>query len=382
MRHQAIVCFGFFVVLNLGVGGISLGRLRAQGQTLQPAAPQVSSEKGNQEDSSRPSSVQTTPDQSRAAGSSLSGQAVNALPAPTAMALESSADYRIGPEDVLNISVFNVPELAQTVRVANDGTIPVLLLGPVQTAGLTAEQLQQKLQRLYGKTYLQHPVVSVYVSQFNAQPVSVIGAVARPGMYQLTGKRTLIEMLSLAGGLGSRATSVAAGRTVFITRKSGFANLPMADGMKLVAPDELQIDLHRLLYSSESQLNIPIKPKDIISVSRAAVVYVTGRGVMKPGGFVLGDRSDLTVLQAIAMAEGLSSTAAAKYTRIIHTRRDGSHTYIPVNLNKVIRGKAADPVLEANDILWVPSSREKAALKQGAEAAIGTISGLLIYGRL
>ena len=298
------------------------------------------------------------------------------------MALESSADYRIGPEDVLNISVFNVPELAQTVRVANDGTIPVLLLGPVQTAGLTAEQLQQKLQRLYGKTYLQHPVVSVYVSQFNAQPVSVIGAVARPGMYQLTGKRTLIEMLSLAGGLGSRATSVAAGRTVFITRKSGFANLPMADGMKLVAPDELQIDLHRLLYSSESQLNIPIKPKDIISVSRAAVVYVTGRGVMKPGGFVLGDRSDLTVLQAIAMAEGLSSNAAAKYTRIIHTRRDGSHTYIPVNLNKVIRGKAADPVLEANDILWVPSSREKAALKQGAEAAIGTISGLLIYGRL
>ncbi len=293
----------------------------------------------------------------------------------------ASPDYVIGPEDVLNIGVFNVPDLSQTVRVANDGTIPVLLLGQMRAAGLTAAQLQQKLQRRYGQTYLQHPIVSVYVSQFNAQQVAIIGAVSRPGMYPLLGNRTLIQMLSLAG-FGNQTTSSPHGRTVLITRPGGFANLRLVDGMKLLAPDKLQINLGKLLYSGDSGLNIQIQPKDIISVSKAVVVYVTGRGVVKPGGFVLQNQNSLTVLQALAMAEGLSPNAKSKHSFIIHTQSDGSHTEISVNIAQIEKGKAPDPILQANDILWVPNSAQKAGFRQAAEAAVGTLSGLLIYGRL
>jgi polysaccharide export outer membrane protein len=290
------------------------------------------------------------------------------------------ANYLIGPEDVLDIEVFDVPELHKIVRVSNDGVIALALIGRVKAAGLTTEQLRQRLEATYGESYLQKPQVTVFVTEFHAQPVSVIGAVEKPGLYQLTGPRTLIEILSMAGGLAKRS-SAPAGKTLYVTRKEGFGDLSVAEGMQLVAPEKLEINISRLLYSHKDVLNIEIQPRDTISVTKADIVYVVG-SVRKPGGFVLEDREKVTVMQALALAEGFFGSPAKSSARVIRRAPDGSRTEIRVNLTKVLNGKAEDVEMAGNDILFVPDSASKAGLRRGADAAIGTISGLLIYGKL
>jgi polysaccharide export outer membrane protein len=286
-------------------------------------------------------------------------------------------DYVIGPEDVLSIDVFDVPELSKlVVRVANDGSISVPLLGQVHAGGLTIRQLREELQSGWGKTYLQNPQVTLFVNEFHARPVSVIGAVDKPGLYYLTGPRTLIEVLALAGGLAKVGT--APGRTLVVTRKDGFEDLQPCEGMREVAPDKAEINIPKLLYSRDSALDIPIKPFDTISVSKADIVYVVG-DVKRNGGFVLQDQEKITVLQALALAQGLNVTAAKGHTLIIRRSPDGSRTEVPLDLGKILKGKSQDVEMAGNDILFVPTSTGKAAAKRGAETAIATISGMLIY---
>jgi polysaccharide export outer membrane protein len=309
-------------------------------------------------------------------------QELNPAVAATRQPTTRSADYVLGSEDVLNIGVFDVPELSNlVVRIANDGSITLPLIGRVQAAGLTPTQLRTELETDWGKSYLRNPQVTVFLQEFHARPVSVIGAVEKPGLYPLTAPRTLVEMLSLAGGLAKRSTA-AAGRFVYVTRKGGFDNLPSVQGLRQVAPDKIEIDLRRLLYSHEDALNVEIKPLDIISVSKADIIYVGGEGVRKAGAFVLEDRDNVTVLQALAMAEGLTPNAAKSDARIIRTDPDGSRTMIPVNLKKVLKGRAPDLALTANDILFVPNSAQRALLKGGATTVVSTLSWLLVYGRI
>lgn len=287
-------------------------------------------------------------------------------------------NYILGPEDVVTIDVFDLPELSKmNVRVANDGLVSLPLIGRVQAAGLTAEQLRQELAEKWGENYLQDPQVTVFVKEFKAKPVSVIGAVEKPGLFPLTGQRTLIEMLSMAGGFGKKSTSPA-GRTVLITRKSGFKDLVPVEGMHVRGPDQIEVDLNRLLYTRDEGLNIEIKPLDIISVSKADVVYVTG-AVKKPGGFVLEDRPTMTVLQALAMAGYFTGTAAKGSARILRTNQDGSKTEVPIDLGKILKGKAGDTTLAANDILFVPDSTKKVAGSRATDAAISTVTGWLIW---
>lgn len=286
-------------------------------------------------------------------------------------------DYVLGPEDVVDIDVFNVPELSRTTRVANDGTIMLPLLGRVQAAGRTVQQLRQELESKWGKTYLENPQVVVFVKEFHAQPVAVLGAVEKPGLYQITGPRTLIEMLSMAGGLAKRGTAPA-GRTVLITRKGGFDSLEPVEGLRATGVDQIEIDLRRLLYSQDTGLNIEIRPSDTITVSKADIVYVIG-AVNRQGGYVLEDRPAITILQALAMAEGLKSSAAKKNARIIRAPEGGSRTEIPVDVSKILKGQSGDMLLAANDILYIPDSTEKMALKRGAEAIMSTVSGVLIF---
>jgi polysaccharide biosynthesis/export protein len=296
------------------------------------------------------------------------------LPEPGA-----SSDYVIGPEDLLNIDVFDVPELTRSARVTNDGTISLALIGRIKAAGLTTHQLSDKLAEMWGKQYLVNPQVNVFISEFHSQPISVIGAVEKPGVYELRGPRTLIEILSMAGGLAKIGT--VPGRTLIVTRKSGFGDLHLVNGMSLVAQNKVEIDLRRLLYSRDEGLNIEMRAYDTISVSKADIIYVVG-DVKKPGGYVMGDRAGLTVLQAVALAEGTTPTAAKKSVRIIHTAEDGSRTEIPVNLNNILNGKSQDVKLAANDILFVPGSAGKAAARRSVDAIVGTVTGMLIYGRL
>ncbi len=294
-----------------------------------------------------------------------------------AAANELSADYIIGPEDVLQITVFDVPDLNQTVRVANDGTIGLPLIGRLRASGLTADQVRDLLEKEMGKNLVQHPQVSVFVQQYHARPVSIVGAVEKPGLYQITGPRSLVEMISLAGGLAKRTTA-AAGKSVYITRPEGFKNLKIVPGMQQLSPDKISIDLKDLLYSQADSLNIQIEPHDTIAVSKADVIYVAGGGVQKPGGFILEDRDSVTVVQALAMAQGLAPNAARRRARIIHTQPDGSHVEKYIDVEKIIRDKAPDPVLAANDILYVPSSKTKAAAKKTVETIVQTVSGFLI----
>jgi len=301
--------------------------------------------------------------------------------APRNSALSSGApadsNYVLGPEDVINVDVFNLPELSKTVRVANDGMVTLPLIGRVQAAGFTAEELRKELADKWGENYLQDPQVTVFISEFKAKPVSVIGAVERPGLYPLTGRRTLIEMLSLAGGFGKRGTSPA-GRTVLVTRKSGFGDLQPVEGMHVRGPDQIEIDLNRLLYTRDEKLNLEIRPLDIISVSKAEVVYVTG-AVNRPGGFVLDDRPSLTVLQAVSMAQGLTFGAAKKSARIIRTNQDGSKREVPIDLSKILRGRGEDTPLLADDVLFIPEDAKKIVAQKGVDTGLAALTGWLIW---
>lgn len=286
-------------------------------------------------------------------------------------------NYVIGPEDVLDIDVFNVPELKRTARVSNDGMIGLALIGRVKAAGFTVDQLREQLETKYGETYLHDPQISIFVTDFRAQSVSVIGAVEKPGIYQLTAPRTLIEILSMAGGLAKRTTAPA-GRTLIITRKNGFGDLVLTDGMRLLSDDRLEIEIRKLLYSQETALNLGIKPFDTISVTKADLIYVVG-DVKKPSGIIMEDRDDLTVLQAVAMAEGVNRTASKNKAKIFRKTEDGGKIEIPVRLGDILAGKAPDPTLAANDILFIPDSRGKVMAQRGFEAAISTLSGVIIW---
>jgi len=301
-----------------------------------------------------------------------------ANPAGNSASSSSSAtdpNYILGPEDELEIEVFNVPELKETVRVAADGQVALPLIGRVQATGLTADQFRQEVADKWGENYLQDPQVSVFVKEFKARPVSVIGAVGKPDLYYLKGQRNLIEVLSMAGGFSKSSGS---GRTVVVTRKSGFKDLEVVEGMHVRGPDQIEIDLNRLLYTRDPGLNIEIKPLDIISVSKADVVYVAG-AVNKPGGFVLEDRPTVTVIQALAMAGGTASTAAKGNARILRSEKDGSKIEVPVNLKKVLKGKAEDVTLASNDILFVPDSKAKMVTQRAVDVSLSTFSGWLIW---
>ena len=290
---------------------------------------------------------------------------------------EIGPDYVIGPEDVLTIEVLELNELQQTVRVENDGTILVKLLGRVKAAGLTTGQLRDELQKSWGKKYLQDPQVSIFIRQFHARPVSVVGAVSKPGLYQLPAKRTLLEVLAMAGGLAQRTDS-AAGRTLYITRKNGFGNLPPAKGMTLVSPDRVKIDIPSLMQGQDNALNIPIKPYDIISVDRAGVVYVVGN-VKRAGGFTLADKTEISVLQALALAEGLAPNAKKHAAQIIHRTPGGGISQKRIDLGKIMDGKAPDVEMAVNDVLFVPNNKARSAGTEVAQTVISTVSGLIIF---
>lgn len=321
---------------------------------------------------------QGTEDHPPPAASPLAGAEIKG--APPQNPTNPPTDYLIGPEDLVEINVFNVPDLTRTVRVAYDGTVVLPGIGQVRASGYTPDEFSKELEQRWGKNYLVNPQVSVFVREFHSQPVSVIGAVEKPGVFEIHSHRNLVEMLSEAGGLSKMGT--VPGRWVYVTRKNGFVNdfVPV-DGIQLLSSDKVEIDLHKLLYARSDGLNITIQPFDTISVSVADVIYVVG-DVRKPGGYALDEHETLTVLQALAMAEGANTTAAKKRARIIRRKADGSRQEIPLDLGKVMDGKAGDPELAANDILFVPSSAGKTAGKKSADAIISTVSGMLIFGRL
>jgi polysaccharide biosynthesis/export protein len=304
----------------------------------------------------------------------------------------SAAEYRIGANDVLELNVFGAPELNQTVRVSAAGDISLPLAGSVKASGLTAQELEKALEDKL-RVYMNEPHVSVFVASVESHPVSVLGEVSKPGVFQIRGPKTLLELLSMAQGLADDA-----GNTVLVMRGAGLAenssevhfapaaasekphseplgaDAATADGQKTI-----DIDLKLLLDSGDPRYNVPIFPGDIIKVTKAGIVYVVG-GVKKPGGFVMRSNEEMSLLKAIALAEGVNDTAAKRHTRIIHTDEiTGQRSETPVDLGKILAGKAPDLPLRAADIVFVPRSNAKSALLKATETSVATASGFIIF---
>jgi polysaccharide export outer membrane protein len=314
----------------------------------------------------------------------------------------SAQEYRIGPEDVLAINVFEAQELNREVRVSANGEISLPLLGSVRAAGLTPRELEFVLQELLHRTYMKDPHVSVFVREMQSHPISVMGAVRRPGVFQIRGSKTLLEVLSLAEGLADDA-----GETVIILRGAALSPEPdqatyhpgpmgqpssaaqntgevqvassQFNGSPSSSENAVQVNLKELLESADSHNNPIVHPGDIVKVTRAGVVYVVGE-VRKPGGFALKSNESISVVQALALSEGLTHTAAKANARIIRTDpQNGERKETPIDLGKILAGKAPDPMLEAKDIVFVPNSAAKSTFGRGAEIAAQTVAGILIF---
>jgi polysaccharide biosynthesis/export protein len=249
--------------------------------------------------------------------------------------------YRIGPGDLLEIRVFEVKELEQVVRVSEDGSITLPLLGRVVVEGLTQEGVVKKLTDLLSAKYVKNPQVTIFIKEYRNQQVAVIGAVEKAGSYELVGRRNLLQIISVAGGF-----SETAGNQVFILREG-------PDG----TASTITIDLKDLLINGNQELNIPIEPNDVINVpvDKEIRVFVMGR-VTRPGAVRAKLSEGVTLLQAIADAGGLAE--GAKESAVTITRKDpvGKEKKIRVNLKDILRGKKKDIVLQEGDVVFVPET--------------------------
>ena len=280
----------------------------------------------------------------------------------------SDSESRIGQDDLLDITVFEAPDLNRTLRVSANGEISFQLLGPIKAGGLTPRQLELVLQELLRRTYMKDPHVGVFVRELQSHSVSVVGAVKRPGVFQIRGTKTVLELLSMAEGLADDA-----GDTVLVMRgPSGVPNQERTDEI-------VEVNLKSLMASVDPAFNLPIHPGDIVKVPRAGIVYVVGE-VKKPGGFVLRSNENITVLQALALAEGLTRTSLKSQARIIRTDQStDKRIEIPIDLGKILASKSSDSLLQPNDIFFVPDSSAKSAFYRGAEAVLSTATGVAIY---
>ena len=287
-----------------------------------------------------------------------------------------SASYAIGPGDQLTIWALGIDETnTRTVIVDPDGCIDLPMIGRVKASGRSAEQLKAALAENL-KTYVKEPEVSVSVSDYHSQPVSVVGAVKDPGVRELRGGKRLLEVLALAGGLTPDA-----GNAIYITRRKDAGDLNVPGLMKDESAESttVRIPAASLLQAGDSEYNITIRPNDTIVVPRARMVYVMGE-VNRPGGFVLNEREGLSVLQAISLAGGTTRTASSKNARILRPETaKATRTEITLNLKGILTSKAGDVELRPEDILFVPNSAAKSATIRALEAGIQISTGLIIW---
>jgi polysaccharide biosynthesis/export protein len=292
-------------------------------------------------------------------------------------------DYIISPDDELDIFVLDVQELSRTYRVSPTGMIAVpLLTKPIKAAGKSPSQLSQVIaDQLREAGMVSHPQVTIQVKQSRLHSIAIAGSVKKPQIYPVLGKTTLLDALSQAEGLADDA-----GNTAIITRGDISSRLLGLDAPKdtdadpLLNPRTVMVDLKRLIEEGDPSLNYDLYPGDRVTVQRAGIVYVVG-AVNRAGGFVLkNDREQMTVLKALALAEYVKSTAATKKTVIIrgNPKDPGGSQEIPIQLDKMLKGRIKDRVLLANDILFIPDSATKRALHRAGEAAAQAAS-LVVY---
>lgn len=288
-------------------------------------------------------------------------EAASSIHQPSRSNENAKADLRIGPGDLLDIKIYGSPELSNTVRVSDAGQITMPLVGHVEVLGLTAEDAQRRVeQQLVSGGFLRNPQVNILVKEFATQGISVLGEVAKPGVYPLLGSRRLFDALSMAGG-----TTIRAGNTVVITHR----DQPSAPEVLTLARDPMEA----------ARQNIELQPGDTVMIVKSGIVYVSG-DVKIPGGYAIESNESLTVLQAIALAQGLNPTASTKNVRIIR-KNSGVLQEIPVELKQIMQAKTSDVTLQNDDVLFIPNSASKSAARRSLESIVQVATGLAIYRR-
>jgi polysaccharide export outer membrane protein len=282
--------------------------------------------------------------------------------APTSVA---GQEYRIGKDDLLEVSVFEVPELATTGRVTANGKISLPLLGPIEVADHTLQEVEETIEEALRNAYINDPHVTIFIREYASQPVSVIGAVRVPGIYQIKGQKYLLDMLAMAQGLDQTA----AGKSIQIMRHDSDA--PQESRTITVSTEDL-------FMNGKTELNIPIQAGDVINVLQSGSIFVIGE-VMRPGEFVLRQGKDITAAQAVALGGGFSKEAKKQECLIIRIHRDGSKEEVPVNIGKILEGSLTDLPLLPNDILFVPANKVKTGLLRILDTTVATLSARLVY---
>ena len=276
----------------------------------------------------------------------------------------------------MTINVSNLPELSggRIYRVDPQGNFDMPVVGSLHAAGQSLTEVRTAIAEAL-KQYVYHPDVSLGVSQFRSQPVSIIGAVNESGVHQLEGKKTLLEVIAMAKGLRSDA-----GDSLHITRELSRGSIPLANS-RLDAAGRFytaDVNLAALIDGKSPENNIPVESDDVVSIPPADLVYVIG-AVTRPGGFVLSQRKNMSVLQALSLAGGLSKNASAKNARILRPTGQIKPVEILLNVNSILRGKSEDLKLNASDILFIPDSAAKTALGKVAETALQAATGAAVY---
>jgi len=267
---------------------------------------------------------------------------------------------KISSGDLLELVVFDCPELSGKLRVNAAGEVTVPVAGAVKIAGLSAEEAASAIEEDFrAKDVLKNPHATVFILEYATQGITVAGEVKNPGIYPLLGSHSLMDLISAAGGVTPRA-----GSAVTVTHRSNPEH-----------PEIVQI-------SSEAgsvAAKLDILPGDTVTVSRAGIVYVVG-DVGKPGGFVI-ESNDLSTLQAIALAQGVNKTASENKARLIRKTATGREE-VALPLKKILAGKATDPPVHDGDILFIPTSGRKGWTNRTIDSTVAIATGMAIYGRL
>jgi polysaccharide export outer membrane protein len=306
------------------------------------------------------SPVMTTPTEPAPATGSSAALTSSAPANPGAASpVGASPDLlRIGAGDLIEVAVFGAPDFDRQVRVSSSGEITLPLVGAVRVAGITTAEAEKLLEKkLVEGGYFNDPHVSVFEKEYQTQGISVLGEVQKPGIYPMLGSHKLFDVISAAGG-----TTPKAGNQVTITRRD-----------RSQPPQNLTLAGN----GSDSTHNNPdVMPGDTVVVQKAGVVYVVG-DVHMPGGFIM-DKPELTVLQALAMAQGANPTAKLDAAKLIRKNGNGRQE-VPIALKKILASKSPDVSLQADDILFVPNSAAKSVMRRGLEAIVQAATGVAIY---
>lgn len=296
-------------------------------------------------------------------------------------AKQDPLEYLVSVDDVLELYIVDVPELSRSYRVSPTGSLTIALIPhPVPAAGLTLDELSQAIAKeLRERQLVTDPRITIAVKESRIHSVAIAGAVRKPQIYFVMGKTSLLDVLSQAEGVSDDAGSIARITRGDIARR--VIGLEKSNETQPTASAEVQtVDLEKLLATGDPSLNVDIYPGDRVTVPAAGVVYVVG-AVNKPGGFQLtANRKELTVLQAIALAQDVKSSAVRNKAMIIRRGPQlESRLNIPVPLKDIMTGKVSDVTLQPNDIFFIPDSASKKVLTRGAEAAVQMATGIVIY---